>query len=246
MAKMKFTMEGDLPEALKGVAAPAEEGEGFELDIDKLGDLSKLDDFRSNNRTLHNEKTKLEKDLAAAQQAIADLEAKIDTSNKGKKDLDDEKKTLEQRLQALEDSNKAKDADIQQKNMKLARQNIRRSLSKALADAGVKATAMEDALEVGIRDWQVEGDPEEGAVRLYHGENVVLSPDRAGEPITPEEWAGGWLKSRTHFLADSQGDGGRDGDVRRVNGKIQVKKTDAVAMGLYAEDLNSGKAELVD
>lgn len=239
MAKLKFSVDGDLPEHLKGLVTPLDDGEGFELDAERLVDLPKLDDFRTNNRQLFSDKERLGTELESTKAKVAELESQLEG---GKQKVTQEKTDLETRLKDLEEKISAKDKALQEERQRADRQKVRSDIGEALAASGVKDGALADALEVATKGWQVDGD----ALKLYQGEDLVLSKDNAGEPISPQEFAATFLKARPHFLAESSGDGGSANGLKTVNGKIQIQKDDAVKKGIYAEELSTGKAELVD
>jgi hypothetical protein len=225
MAKLRFDVDGDLPEELTGLAAPAPEGGGYELDLAALQDLPKINEFRANNRQLYNDKERLAQELAQAHDRVSALETSLE---EGTRKVSKDKTDLETRLKSLEDQIAAKDKALGEERQRADRQRVRSELAEALTGAGVKDKALGDALAVATQGWQVDGD----RLKLYHGDDLALSKEQAGEPLGVAEFAATFLKDRPHFLAESSGDTARTPGFTAVNGKVTVDANDPVAKGL--------------
>jgi len=219
MAKLKLTVDGDLPEYLKDFVTEAEDGEGFELDTEKVKDLPKMGEFRENNRKLFNERQKLNTDLEAATGRIAELEGQLEgDKKKGDKDKND----LETRLKALEESNAAKDEALQKERKRADKAKIKSDLSEALLGAGVKDKALPLALRGAMDGWQVSEDGE--GVQLYSGDDLVLSKENAGEPMGLDEFATGFLRENPFLGAESSGDSTNTSTFKKgANGKYTIR-----------------------
>jgi len=238
MAKLRFDMEGDLPDELNGLAAAAEDG-GYELDLEALSNVgnTKIKEFRTNNIEL----AEANKALSGQLDTLKDQLAELETARAGEsKKVSKAKSDLEERLEALERANKAKDEALAAQTAKVNRQTIHSELSKALTAAGIRPGALGDAIEVAAKGWAVDDD----AVKLYSGDNVVYSERDAGEPISPEEFAADWLKARPHFMAESSGDGAQPGAMKVINGRIRVDPNDQQAWSEVVAKVADGKLDM--
>jgi hypothetical protein len=139
---------------------------------------------------------------------------------------------------------------LQQKETALARKEVETALRDAASKSGIADSAIQDFLHRGTAVWTRESDGHLVA-KTPDGE-PMFSRTKAGQLLTPEEWARDLRAEAPHLYKPSAGggsDGGR-GTAGSGAGTGATRVIDASGpdgawvIGQNLEDLASGKARL--
>jgi hypothetical protein len=265
--KRKIASLDDVAEALHGEYKEQSDG-SYEL---LLGDADdgkrKLDEFRTNNRKLHNEKTELEKQLESVTGALGDfdvnelseareaLAASRAMKDKEMIDKGDFEALLETRISGMRQENAkaleaqkaatlAKDQEAAALRSKLNDVFLDRSASDAVAKIGtVRQGAMEDVMGRARKAFQVDTDG--SLVARDTSGNVIYGP--SGGEMTMDEFATSLLENAGHIFVDPKGGGGSGNQsMAAAKSKIrQIDGNDPVAFAKYAQEIADGSVEVV-
>ena len=164
-----------------------------------------LQEFMTNNRTLHTEKEDLTKKVGDLTKEVEDLRGKVSGAEEDKKKAVGEKETdLEKRLGEMETRLNEKDKELEQQTKNAATSKLKDDLKTAGAAGGVAKAALGDFANLVIGEW---GHDDKGAaVRRVNGE-IQLSEERAGQPQNMDEFVAEVAKSKPHLFESSEGDG---------------------------------------
>lgn len=192
---------------------------------------AKLEEFRANNRKLFNENATLKAQMDELMQTVNSLKEAPEKAEV-------EKKTLADRIEALERSNKAKDEALAQERERTKASRIKDELVRHFSEQGDPKAARDAAALVADQfDLSETGQ----LLRRVNGE-VQLSKERPGEPQDAAEFVSEFLIERPYFAGRSTGDNRRTG--RTVNGKPAIDGRDPHALGRYAEQIANGEMEV--
>jgi hypothetical protein len=229
----------EIPEALR--SAYVEKDGKFVLDLDGedglKGALEKERKARGDiERQLKDIKKALgDADPAKAREAIAQLAALEEKAALGEvpaallpkieemvaKRIERMKTDHEGRVRSLEEANG-------KLNGRLEELLIDGAIRTAAAKAGVRATAIEDAVLYGKTVW-----------KLKDGHPVAVKPDgepafgKDGKPITVEEWLTDRTKDRAHWFEPSNGGGATPSTTRGTSGAVVLSSEDAKDRAKY-------------
>lgn len=222
---------------------------GFTPNADVAENNTKLEEFRTNNRTLNAEleaeRKKLEPfdglDPVAARKA---LEAGADLKAKGISKADDLEALLERATEKaiapLRTQVETLTADNTGKAEALAKSELTKALTAAANEAHVEPRALDDFISRGekvfsFRDGNVVALDESGAPRY--------NPEAPAERLTPAGWASNLTSTAAHLFKPSSGGGGGGG-----GGPLPAAKTipnDPLDIGKNAEAIAKGEARVV-
>lgn len=224
-----------IPEALR--ASYKQEGDTWVLQLEgehpELVSRQTLQEFRTNNINLLQEKKTLEEKLAAAEKVRQEKE---ELEKKGK-DSTSKIDQLAEQMKTLIDNNNKLEARLRQTR-------VTDKLRAAALAKGVKPEAADDLLMLVAPEW----DEDNGQlVRKVNGQ-PKLSEKRPAQPESPEEFFETLAKNKPFFYSSSNGDGPPATTQLKTTpaGKILVDPSDPVALGKHAEDLASGKAVFIE
>lgn len=248
-----------LPDVLKSEYKKSDTGDDFVLDTDDTDYKSKLDEFRTNNRTLHNRveemNSRLEKlkdiDPEKYQRALKALD-EMDKTEEGKLIKEgkiDEviKRRLETVKVEIEAQVKAKDKAIEKLTQErdsyrneLAGLRIEQITSGSIAKVGrVRQGALEDVMFRARAVWSLD----------ENGKLVAKKPDGSliygpsADPLTPDEWAQGLVKSAPH-LFEPAGGGGAGGGAKPAGDTKVLNQPSAADFGKNLEAIATGKVSV--
>jgi len=199
----------------------------------------KLDGFRDNNIKLANQ-------IKEYETGFVDMRKELDALKEAKGEAEEKakgKETLEDRLLNLEESNRLKDEEIAKERGVNKTNRIKSMLVKAMTDKGAEVDAANDAAMLSLSHWDVN---EAGELEYSQNGKTVYSQENPGDNLNPAEWATLLRESKPHFFPTAKGDGASNrGDIT-VNGKPAIDANDPVALGLYADQVASGKMVTFD
>ena len=246
------------------------EGVGYVLDLD--GDESalkkKVDEFRSNNRKLHAERTAAQEEIERIKESFGGLSP--EAAKKAKKIIDaaeeeQERKlleagdldgalglrtakmqkkyqTTEKRLREARDTAVANEQKLRgQLGSHLIAQGVRKNLPK-IAAASSEA-AMEDIIFRTEKNFTIDDEGHLVARKGVYGED--------GEPLKFEDHIRTLPEEAPHLFKKSKGGGGGGSDEdeketkpgeKDEKGRYYVDASDPIALGNAAEDIATGKA----
>lgn len=234
--------------------------DGYRLNADTSEMKGKLDEFRTNNRNMHNEIAELKKQLdaladrkdidpeeyARGQKALKDLEEARE------KEMIDEGKideVVEQRVSAMrsafEKQDNARKAALEAAEKQLAEARtqlsgltIETQVLSAVEQVGkLRGTARDDVRARAGATWKLTDGGKLQAVDAS-GE-PVFGPK--GDPITPAEWATGLIDSAPHLFEGGGGGGGGGGE-GGGGGSTRRVSNDPEAIGRNLEAIAKGEA----
>lgn len=126
-------------------------------------------------------------------------------------------------------------------NGRLSEVLVDRALTEAATKAGVRATALEDALSRGKRVWRLhEGEP-----TPFSGENIMFSPKDPNQHLSMDEFFTDLAGKASHLFEESRGGGAVGGTKSTSNGRgIKYISNDPIEMGRNLEGLAKGTVEV--
>lgn len=218
---------------------------GFEPSADLATANTKLEEFRTNNRTLNREleeeREKLKRFEGIDPDEHAQLKAKVDgLDKKGIKDPEALEAMMERAVKKATDPLKASIATLEKERddakASLGSSEVRSALSKAGAGL-VEDSAMDDFLERGAkvfkyRDGRVVALDEEGA--------PLFNPEKPTEALTPAAWAAGLTDKAPHLFRKNKGGGASGGGGSPST--VRTVSNDPLEFGKNVEDIAAGKA----
>jgi hypothetical protein len=217
----------------------------FVLDVDGMVTKDKLDEFRTNNRTLKTELDALkvtyegidpQKAREMAEQAVKIREKKLIESGK----VDD---LITERTNAMKvDHEKQLQTLTEQRDSVTARLEglvIDGAIRDAAAKAGVRATATEDVLLRG-----------RALFRLHDGKAIPMDGDKPiygkdGGPMDIGEWVGSLTEKAPHLFEVSKGGGAREAIPSAGAGARRISRDDRAGFLANLEGIATGKAAVV-
>lgn len=264
MIEVSFAAQDEVPEALRENAeeregrwvVKIESGEGVGVvPTDKLAEanakLTKLDEFRENNRKMHKQLEEMKTQLGsyegidpAAHKAA--LEKLAELESKAKKTPDDitnkilaAQKPLQDRIDELMKAQEKIEAEKLEAMRQAAQSRLEGQLRDAGNTVGVAEGAMMDFLSRGTRVWQmVDGKP-----MAMDGDEPVMSR-KTGQPIDLTEWAEDLRQEAGHLFAKSGG-GAAAGSKGTKTSTTVIDANDPLAVGKAAEKIAKGEAVVV-
>ena len=229
----------DVPEALR--EHYVEENGSFVLATDGN---DRLKEFRTNNITLKQKAEELETKLKsfegidpAKYQELATLERQKrdkelieagDVETLLNEKLTGERSTYQKQLDAIK-------AELEKTKGELVATKVTDTLKTAAADAGVLPKAMNDMVKLASSDWELR----DGRPTMVQNGEVVLSKEKAGEPITMGEYFKNMLHEKPFYFQSSSGAGGTNS--LGTAGGVRVVPNDPYTMGRYAEQIANGE-----
>jgi len=227
----EYASAEEVPEVLREEYAEVEVDGKKVYRLDGYSPKEKHHAAIENGRTLNTKNQELQQQLTAAQEELSTLQAKAEDS--GKK-MSEEKSTLEQRMEALE--NALTNANTEKAALEQQQQQGR--LREAIKRAAVSAVDPDDVADVAQREgWAVEEDG--SFVRKLAGK-VVYGEDGI-TPQSPEEYNKDLLTRKPHFYKGSKGDDAPIPGTTMRGGKMVISKSDPAAMGKYADKVATGE-----
>ena len=220
MLKFNVTAEEyeKLAESLQSEYKQVEDGDGYELDLDggipgleKANDA--LNEFRTNNRSLHKQVKDLQADLEKAKEDAA--EAKKAAEEKGKD-------TVNARVAALEKKVAAAEAAQANAEQKVKDATFNTAVRKAAKAAGVADAALDDATE-HLRNRR--------GMRLQEDDQVL-----AEDGTTLKEALASMRKEQGYFFGKSSGAG-----TPPEGGKAGGEEPTTVKRGTFLENADTIK-----
>jgi len=233
---------------------------GWALELDDQDFKTKLDEFRTNNRQLFNDKKQLEESLAAfkdidpekykeATEALAVINQMEEGRLIKEGKLDEVLKRRTEAMQAeFERQLAAKDSAIseaqgikEQYQTQLAQVKVQQAALESLGKIGhVRSTAQQDVLNRANFLWTV--DDSGNLVARENGEAVF---GKDGNALGMDEWAKDLLDGAPH-LFEAAGGGGSDGNRNKdkSGNPKAVSKDDLKAFGAHLDDIASGKVNV--
>lgn len=213
-----------------------EETTDEETTTEESSAAAKIKELRNTNIEVMKERDRLKTEFETMKAQLQALQSAADSSTKKATTDAEEKKSLAQRLEALEAAKAAADQALAAERAKTRTSHIRDTLASAFAERnGGDAKAAADAAALALPEWEMADD---GSLRHR---TQPYSAD-SGKQVTPGEYATAFLVERPHFAGRSSGDNRRAG--RLVNGKPAVNATDPEALGRYAEAIAKGDMEI--
>lgn len=225
---------------------PEEKGDSAELASLK----AKLEEFRTNNRSMHDQLEKL-KDIDPDKhkqmlELMKTFEASEDAALIKAGKLDE---VLNRRVQGIkadfDKQVKAKDAKLSeltekfnQTQSKLGNLIIEQTSMGAIAKKGrLRKGAEQDVALRASRVWKMGENGELYAV----DEKGEKRFGKKGDPLTPDEWAESLLSDAPHLFEGATGGGAKgSGESRGTDGKRMVANTPE-NLGKYAEEIAKGE-----
>lgn len=205
--------------------------------------LTKLSEFRDNNRALNTKTTDLEAKLKTFEGVdpaeFKTLKEKL--KNVGASDGDVQKAIHTAVTAAVEPLTK-KLADMEvadkKKTVDLATETFRNTLKDAGIKAGVDEKMMPIFVDHALKTFQYV----DGKFTPKAGDAPVYSKAKPAEVITPEEWAANLIPEMPGFFKQSGGGGGGNGGGggRNSAGKKIISGTDALEFGKNLEEIAKG------
>ncbi len=263
MLKFLINSLDEVDEQFQGLYEERSDGK-FQLKLEDdpvAAQKKKLDEFRSNNRSLHAQKEEMERKLEELgnidpnkyQEALSALDKisqleEADLLKEGKVDEIVSKRTetmrskYEQDLQAKTAALTETTDKYNQLHEQLTGIKIDQSIQSAVEKVGkVRPGAMPDVLNRARSLWKLN---EEGKPQAI--ENGSQKYGASGDPLTMDEWAQD-LVSSASFLFDAAGGGGGGGgkkdDLQHTNKKV-IKSSDNESFGNNLEDIAKGKVQV--
>lgn len=239
--------------------------DGFFLKVDDKGYKSKLDEFRSNNRSLYNEKKTLEEQISKYKgidpetyQELLEIKKRLEADEEGK--LIKEGKideVVKRRVQAYQANIDNQVKELNKERERLANENAayKSRLSELVIDTEVQKTisklgavrpgAMTDILNRARSIFKID---ENGQMVPYDQNGGIRYGKNGSDPLSLDEWAQGLLQEAPYLFEPGSGGGASGGkkDTQKSGSKIRVNRRDPMAMGKYAEQIASGEAVAVD
>lgn len=251
MAKLKRLISKltDVDEKYRELYVPSEDGSSFVLDDEEGEFKARIDEFRTNNRKLHNERDELAKKLTdfkdidpakyhEAQKAMAQLDLMEDSEliKAGKID-----EVISKRTRAMTQDNERQLAskDTLIKNAQDETAKLRKRLGHTLIDATVQGTiarigrlrpgADADVLNRARQIWDIDANGDPVAMDPQKREKIF---GKSGDPLKIEEWAQSLLTDAPHLFEPAQGSGGAGGRRSDAGGRVTtIASNDALAFG---------------
>tara|TARA_R110000744_G_scaffold104945_5_gene200767 strand:- start:1896 stop:2693 length:798 start_codon:yes stop_codon:yes gene_type:complete len=265
MLKTFYAKKEDIPQGLEEHYEEA--AEGWVLKTEDGDYKKKLDEFRTNNRSLFAEKQELNKKMALyegidpakykdLQSKMAKLEKLEDAELLKEGDLD---AVIQKRTKAMKDEYESTvhAKDVALKETKSKETALRTELERLKIDGALRSTiegkklkvragAMEDIMRRGRDTWRIDDK----------GGMLPVSPDgtkkfgKEGEVLSMEEFIANMASAASHLFEASGGGGGGDGDrntsPKDRNGKKVIHRSDKAAMRANLEKIASGEVEVID
>ena len=213
----------EIPPPLRPFYAPAADGT-FMLSVDEH---PKLDEFRTNNRALHGEKTALEAKLAEAEAKRAELETKLAAFA----NIDPvEHLRLAARVQELEaataDAATLKSA-VAEVSTQLAAERLRNAVGLEFLRLGGRPEALAFAVDAASKQFAVTKDGD------------IVARDPAASPSL-REWAAGLTVESSYLFAPSKG-GDAGGSSRGPASQVKkIISNDPLELGRHLEGVANG------
>lgn len=234
--KLRIAKLEEVDEAVRSLYV--QKGDGFELDAEDIG---KIDEFRSNNRTMKEELDAwkaLGLSPDQAKEMIAAARKKKADDEKGKLTVQELEAKYSGQVAELETKSKEERAILQ---AKIDRYEILEPMRQAALKAGVIPADVEDLLELpSIKRRYRRG--ENGKIQIL---DVDGDPDLSA---TPEKFFEQMRKERPRFFSPngSTGSGSKPSEARpHPDGVREVSDRDQDAMNANLEDIASGKVVVV-
>lgn len=239
--------------------------EGYMLQLDDATYKKKLDEFRTNNRTLFNKSKNVEElqerlaqfegvDPEKLPEALKALEAMRKLEEEGlikdgrldeviDRRLDAAQRAFDRQLEQLQSQIGDRDQKIQHLTGLLTSEKVDNSAVAAVNSiASIAEGARSDVLGRARGVWSLDDDG-----------NMVAIADGAplygadGKALTIGEWAASLVEEAPHlFMPAKGGGGGRGGDERPSAGRPgQVDRTNPIEMGRNLEAIAKGESKAV-
>lgn len=212
----------------------AEKDGKFHLDAEvapPANDDSKLGEFRENNRKLFEQNQTLEGRVKTLETSLQGKETEVQTT----------KTTADERIAALEAANQQSQTEASEARASARKASLSDSLGKIGAAQGVKKSALGRFSEVhaGAFDFDDDG----AAFVKGEGGRPMLSKEKPGERMAPEEYVANTLQTEDFWLDASGGDGaGGDGGGGGAAGVRTISKQEAQDnWSTYEKDIAAGK-----
>jgi hypothetical protein len=222
----------DVDEKYRGLYTERDDGR-FLLDSEVTADSAdQIEEFRTSNRDLYERNQAMETQLG-------ELAATVKSMDEEKSKGEEKEQTDRQRIDALEESNRAKDEENKTLATAAKRGQLRDQIKSAAAAGGVRKTALDDFADMALPQW---GEDDGGSpVRKVNGQ-PVLSTDRAGHPQNMSEFVTDMGQEKAFYFDASKGDGADGGG--EGGGVKKVIPNDPVQIGLHAEAIGKGEVEI--
>lgn len=203
MLKFIYEKEADIPEGAK--EHYEESGGKWVLKCEGAVPSSRLDEFRDNNLEL---KKKLEAFAGIDPVKARDLAAKADEIEASKAKTDEEvQKLIDARVAKMTEEFNREKSELQTRLDTTEGQLSSRIIDSGLIEAGtkfgLKATAHEDAIARGRSIFKIE----DGKPVAYKDGEKQYGVD--GQPLTPESFMEGLVKSAGHLFEPNAGTGSK-------------------------------------
>lgn len=237
--KLPFEVKSleEVSEDLRPLYVADEEKGTYHINVEGAVDRERHHKAIENGRALHKQLEDLQSKLAEVEGQRTQLEQTLNTQ--GQK-VENEKKTLAERLENLEKAIRAKDEALAEKEAQQRAATLRESIKKAAAATGARSAALDDISTLAVADgWGF--DDGGNAVRKVNGE-TVFSESNPGNPQTAEEYAAELVQRKPWLFEASSGDGARGGAGVARPGVRVIDKNDPLAIGKAADDILKGKA----
>jgi len=262
--KLKAILESldGLDEPLKALYTKTELG--WVLDLEDKDYKSKIDEFRTNNRSLFSENEKLKaemlkleplKSLDPEMYAKGVEALKLQQETQDKKLIDEGKvdELIEQRTGVMKSEHakqiEAKDSlikrlqgDYDTAQRRLSDHLIEQRISEAVNLVGkVRTNAMSDVLSRARGTWRVD---DSGLALIALDERGEKRFGKEGNPLKEKEWAEMLIDEAPHLFESARGsgaEGGRPNNGGLGTGKI-IPKGDPLAFGRNLEAIAKGEA----
>ncbi len=239
----------DVDESVRELYIEDTEGEGYILDLDDSSYKSKLDEFRKNNRKLHNAQQAAKKEMekykgidpekwAEAQERLKELDKLEEQGLLKDGDVEKvvEKRTAtmrseyEQQVKSMKESLAALEDERNKLRGKLGNTLIETTFRQAVDKVGrLRPGAFTDVVGRARQNWTVDEEGQLTAKDLFN---------EKGDPMTPEEWSSRLLRDAPYLFEEGQG-GGASGGKKGSGADDKVKRITANDPSTFGENLEA-------
>ena len=214
----------DVPEAVRALYGEADGAYKLkELEIEGYVPQDKHREFVNNNKALHRRNEEMAGQLSDLSASMESLQKTAQASDETKR----ENETLAERLQKLEESAAAKDAELATERRANKTEKIKGQIRQRAADAGGLPKALGRIADT-LAD---EFDYHEGEIVLHKDGRPVLSDDNAGQFVSINERLVSIAQDEDYLFGTTSGDaapGATDLDLSHID------PNDTEAMGKAA------------
>lgn len=263
--KLKIPKLDDVPEAVR--ALYKQQGSEFHLDLDGADELSRLNEFRTNNtqlaKDLADERARLKSYEGLDPAMVATMREQIEATKaaeekellkKGNFNEVVNRRTAaaglenERKINAANETLASRDKTINSLKGRLAELLVDTDIQRTIEAVGLKPRtgAMADITRRGRDSWQVN---EDGTLTpIERGtKNVMYSKEKTGQPMPMKEYVTGVLATEAAHLFEAAGGGGAGGGRAAGGGGVQgggasrvLINPDAATFGKHAKEIQAG------